>query len=86
MTYQSSKLNLIGQGIVGARRWDYEDTGSGVASVVGGGFVTDAKSKGMAVGDHVIIRDLTNTIQYEARVTVVQDTGGTQGTLVLDTG
>lgn len=87
MTYQTGKLNLITQPPgVGPRYWDYEDTGSGVASMTGAGFFTDAYQKGARVGDRILLRDLTNTIQYEARFSVAQDTGSTQGTVVLDTG
>jgi hypothetical protein len=87
MTYDSVGLNLIAQGIAKVRYWDYEDTGGeSVATFVGAGWFSDGYDKGMRVGDNVLIRDLTNTIQYEAVVSVAQDTGDTQVTVVLDTG
>ena len=88
MTYDSVGLNLISQGIAKVRYWDYEDTGGeSVATFVGSGWFADGYSKGMRVGDMVLIRDLANTIQYEAVVSVANsDTGNTQVTVVLDTG
>lgn len=87
MSYDSSGLNLIAQGIAAARHWDYADTGGETVAVyTGNGWFSDAGKKGAQVGDFIRIRDLKNTIQYEARFSAVQDTGATQGTVVLDTG
>ena len=81
MSYKTAQLNICGQPIAGPRKWTYQDTGSGIAAVVGDGFVTDAKDKGMKVGDQVEYLDKTATINYGLRVKTVQDTGGTTGTL-----
>ena len=87
MGYDPDKLILITQGITRPQRWDYEDTGGEAVSVyTGAGYFADAKDKGVDTGDHVIIRDRTNTIQYEGYFSAVQDTGASQGTVVLDTG
>jgi len=85
MTYKTAKLNLTSQGITGSRRWIYQDTGTLIASAVASGWITDAKKKGMVVGDVLEFRDDTTGISVTGRVTVVQDTGGTQGTWVQDT-
>ena len=87
MTYDPGKLSLVTQGIARHRYWDYEDTGGETAGgYAANGFFTDAGDKGAEVGDRILIRDLANTIQYEARFSVIQDTGATQGTVVFDTG
>ncbi len=86
MGYDTSKFNLVAQGIAKAQRWDYEDTGGETATAfAANGFFADAKDKGVDTGDPVLIRDLANAIQYEARFSAIQDTGS-QGTVVLDTG
>lgn len=87
MAYDSNKFNLMSQSIAGPRRWDYEDTGGETVAVyVGAGWFADAKDHGVDTGDHIIVRDRKNTIQYEAYFSAVQSTGATQGTIVLDTG
>lgn len=87
MGYDASKLSLVTQGIARHRYWDYEDTGGEtVATYVGAGWFSDAGDKGAKVGDRLLVRDLKGTIQYEARFSAVQDTGASQGTIVLDTG
>ena len=81
MTYKPENLTLDGQAIAGPRRWTYQDTGSTVATATASGFVTDAKDKGMKVGDQVEYLNKTAGINYGLRVSAVQDTGGTTGTL-----
>lgn len=78
--YQSSKMNLRTQSIAGRKTWMYEDTGP-LSDAVASGFVADAKDKGMAVNDAVEYIDTSRGIRYGLRVSVVQDTGVTQGTL-----
>jgi hypothetical protein len=88
MGYDSSRLNLVSQGIAQARQWDYEDTGGETVAVfTGASWFSDAKDKGVDTGDFINIRDRTNTIQYEAYFAIIYDTGTTKGgTVVLDTG
>lgn len=88
MGYDSKSLNLSSQPPgAGPRQWDYGDTGGETAgNYAGAGFFADAKDKGVKVGDRVTVRDLSGAIQYAARFSAVQDTGGTTGTIVLDTG
>lgn len=87
MSYDKEKLNLISQGITKPKYWDYEDTGGeSVAAFTGSGWFADAKDRGVDTGDLIVIRDRANTIQYEGYFSVVQDTGATSGTVVLDTG
>lgn len=86
MTYQPQKLILVSQGISRSRSWVYEDTGSGIATILGAGFFTDAGYKGAKVGDTIEVRDLTTAITQRGRFTTVQDTGATQGTVTADTG
>lgn len=86
MGYDSSRLNLISQGIARNKLWDYEDTGGESGSTfVGAGWFTDAKDKGVDTGDHIVIRDLTNHQIYQGYFSTVQDTGNTQGTVTFDT-
>lgn len=85
MSYKSANLNLRSQPIAGVRKWMYADTGSTVATVVAAGFFTDAGDKGVVVGDTLEYINLTLPDRYDAHFTVVQDTGATQGTIVLDT-
>ena len=91
MVYSSKNLNLVGQGIARVRNWDFLDSGgTAVATLVGAGWFEDAGDKGAEVGDRILVRNISATndgpIQYEGRFTVIQDTGATQGTIVLDTG
>ncbi len=78
--YQTANMNLASQSVAGRREWRYEDTGP-VADVVASGFVADAKAKGMKVGDYVNYYDTAADVWYGLQCTVVQDTGGTTGTL-----
>lgn len=54
MSYSSNKLSLVtGQiGGASARQWDYFIADS-LATILGAGYVTDAKQKGMRVGDYI---------------------------------
>lgn len=78
--YQSSKFNLVTQSIAGRKAWRYEDTGP-IGDVIASGFVADGKAKGIAVNDAVEYIDTSRNIRYGLRVSNVQDTGGTTGTL-----
>ena len=87
MGYDTSRLNMVTQGITGIRQWHYVDTGGEASSVyVGAGYFTDAGDRGADTGDYILIWDSTNTIQYSGYFSAVQDTGAPQGTVVLDTG
>jgi len=85
MAYKTAKLSLQSQAIAGPRRWVYSDTGMTVADFVTAGAITDAGNKGMKVGDVVEFHDDNTGISVTGRMTVVQDTGATQGTFVQDT-
>jgi len=85
-TYHKDKLVLVGQGIQGSRNWVYADTGSLVTDMDAAGYFTNAGDAGASVGDTIDCRDLTVGINVKGRFTVVQDTGESQGTVVLDTG
>jgi hypothetical protein len=85
MAYKSAKLNLQSQPIAGPRKWTYDDTGAIPATITAAGFFTDAGSKGVVVGDAIEIIDLGTPDRYDGHFTVAQDTGATQGTIVLDT-
>lgn len=87
MGYDAGKLNLEGQPMAGRRSWVYDDTGGeSVATYEGAGFFTDANDLGVNVGDPVEIVNRASDTVYRGRFTAVQDTGETQGTVVLDTG
>lgn len=86
MGYDNGKLELCGQPLAGARKWSYTDTGGEAVSVYeGAGYFADAKNYGVKVGDSLEIVSASSTV-YRGRFTTVQDTGGTQGTVTLDTG
>ncbi len=91
MVYRSGQLNLVTQGIARVRQWDYHDTGGdAVATWLGNGWFQDAGDKGVEVGDLLRFRNTSaaadGPIQYHSFFTIIQDTGATQGTVVLDTG
>lgn len=87
MGYDSSKFNLIAQGVADAQRWYYFDTGGeSVAGYSAAGFFSDAKDKGVDTGDHVTIYNKTGSKIYDGFIVAVQDTGATQGTWKRDTG
>jgi hypothetical protein len=85
MAYKTEKFNLLSQSIAGIRLWTYADTGALPANVVGAGYFADAGSKGVSVGDPIEIVNLSTPDRYQGHFTVAQDTGATQGTVVLDT-
>jgi hypothetical protein len=83
MTYKSDKLNLQSQSIAGVRHWSYTDTGYLLTTTSVAGYFTDAKAKGVEVGD---IIHCSNTTSADRFVFLeVQDTGATSGS-VGDTG
>ena len=91
MTYDAIRFSLESQPPgAGPKKWVYLDSGGEtVATYEGSGWFTDAKSKGVTVGDRIeIINRATPTaaIIYSGKFTSVQDTGATQGTVTLDTG
>jgi hypothetical protein len=85
MAYKAASLVLQSQSIAGRRTWLYSDTGSLISAIVANGFFTDAKDKGVKVGDDITGIDRTTRIRETGLFTVVQDTGNTQGTVVMDT-
>lgn len=91
MTYDPARLALESQPPgAGPKSWVWPDTGGEtVATYEGSGFITNAKSYGVSVGDRITILNKATpsaTIVYTGKFTVVQDTGGTTGTVTLDTG
>jgi hypothetical protein len=89
MGYDSKGLQLCGQPIAGAKSWQYDDTGGEtLATYEGSGFIEDAKNYGVTVGDSITVIDRNADLVYRGQFTVVQDTGGTTGTIALanDTG
>ena len=85
MAYKPNSLVLVTQSIAGRRSWLYSDTGSLISAIVANGFFTDAKDKGAKVDDDITVIDRTTNIRETGLFSVVQDTGNTQGTVVLDT-
>lgn len=83
MTYKTAKLNLQSQSIAGVREWTYQDTGYTLAAASADGYFTDAKAKGMKVGDIVHASNSTTADRFV--VLTVQDTGASSGS-VGDTG
>jgi hypothetical protein len=87
MAYDTSKFNLIAQGIATDQQWFYSDTGGETAAgYSAAGFFTDAKDKGVDTGDVVIIRDVSGGKLYQGYMHAVQDTGSTSGSWKQDTG
>lgn len=91
MGYDKSRLVLhaqagSGTALTGTREWVYVDTGGEATSVyVANGYFSDAYDRGVRVKDNIRIRDLANNKIYDAYFSISQDTGATQGTVVLDT-
>ena len=91
MTYDPDRLSLESQPPAnGPKRWVWVDTGGeSVATYEGSGFISNAKKYGASVGDRITIVNKSTpsaTVIYQGKFTVVQDTGGTTGTVTLDTG
>lgn len=87
MGYDAGKLTLDRQAMAGPRKWSYEDTGGeAVSTYEGAGYFANAKRVGVQVGDPVEIINRASSIVYHGKFTAVQDTGGTTGTVALDTG
>jgi hypothetical protein len=87
MAYHKDSLILLTQGVGGkGRLWSYQDTGDAVAAFVGAGFITNAGAMGAKVNDQIFFTDMTNNLSDRGKFTVVQDTGASQGTVVMDTG
>lgn len=59
MAYSNSELKLVASGGTTGQIWVYEGTDS-AATVVGTGFITNSGSRGMRVGDLLIIRQFTS--------------------------
>lgn len=85
-TYSKQRLTLVHQPIAGPKTWSYWDTGAiGDISEVAG-FFANAKDMGMDTGDFVFIRandGAATDVVRGAAMSVVQDTGATQGTVGL---
>lgn len=90
MGYDAGRLALETQSIAGPRNWVYLDSGGETVAVYeGAGYFANAKQNGVVVGDRItVINRATPTaaIVYRGKFTAVQDTGGTSGTITLDTG
>lgn len=87
MAYDSGKLSLVRQAIVGPKEWAYDDTGGEAAATYNGaGYFTNAKTLGVSVGDELKVYNRATDVVYRGSFTAVQDTGGTTGTAQLDTG
>lgn len=83
MTYKTEKLNLQSQSVAGTRHWSYNDTGYVLTAASVAGYFSDAKSKGVKVGD--IIHCSNSTTADRFVFLEVQDTGASSGS-VGDTG
>jgi hypothetical protein len=59
MSYSSSELKLVASGGPTGQIWVYEGTDS-AATVAGTGFISDSGSRGMRVGDMLVIRQFTS--------------------------
>lgn len=91
MGYDADRLSLESQAPgAGPKKWVYLDSGGeSVATYEGAGYFANAKKYGVTVGDRIeVINRSTPTaaIVYSGKFTAVQDTGGTTGTITLDTG
>ena len=83
MTYKTAKLNLLAQPIAGPRQWSYNDTGYVLTAASVAGYFSDAKDKGVEVGDVIHCSNSTTADRFV--FLEVQDTGATSGS-VGDTG
>ena len=83
MTYKTEKLNLMAQPIAGPRLWSYNDTGYVLTAASVAGYFSDAKAKGVEVGDVIHASNTTSADRFV--FLEVQDTGATSGS-IGDTG
>lgn len=65
-----------GSGPTGRQVWTLSGVDA-VATVRGAGFISDAKKRGMRVGDTLIYHDTATPLTSLSRVTVVADAGAT---------
>jgi hypothetical protein len=87
MGYDPKNLTLMSQSVAGVKDWAYKDTGGEVsATYVGAGYFTDAKNRGVDTGDTITIYNQAASKVRRGAFSVVQDTGSSSGTVVLDTG
>jgi hypothetical protein len=87
MGYDSKKLSCVWQAVAGPSKWLYVDTGGETAAAYqANGYFTDAKQYGVDTGDIIDVLNLSSKTHYTGSFTVLQDTGATTGTVVLDTG
>lgn len=84
MAYDTDRLNLVvPRAPSGQQLWMYgpkstTDTQTdAVATVRAAGYISDAKAKGMRVGDVVMVTDTTTPLVSLSRVSVVATTGAT---------
>lgn len=77
MAYTSDNFELlVGHGPAGKQVF-YGSGTDAIATVRAANFITDAKAKGMRVGDILIYADTTTPLVSLSRVTVVASTGAT---------
>lgn len=84
--FSKDRFSLIAQGITGSKLWDYTDTGAIGSIQEDAGFLKNAGDMGVDTGDFVIIHATnggTTQVVYGSAMSVVQDTGATQGTAGL---
>ena len=86
-SYTKDKLSLVFQAIAGPKTWLLSDTGVIGDVAEAAGYITNAKEMGMDTGDFLFIRanngQLTQAV-HGAAMSIVQDTGATQGTVGLN--
>ncbi len=77
MAYVPDNLELTkGTGPTGNQQWALSGVDA-VATVRGAGFISDAKVRGMRVGDTLVYRDTATPLVSLSRVSVVATTGAT---------
>lgn len=77
MAYVPDNLQkLAGAGPTARQLWSLSGVDA-IATVRGAGFISDAQSKGMRVGDTVIYHDTATPLTSLSRVSAVASTGAT---------
>lgn len=82
MAYSSTNpVNLVGQGIIGGRIWDYVTTEGSTVVLTATGYFSDGVARGMKVGDLIIARGTSAGSTYTFGIGIVSSVNTTAGTV-----
>ena len=81
MAYSSTNpVNLVGQGIVGGKIWDYVTTEGSTVVLTTAAYFTDGYTRGMRLGDIILARGTSAGSSYTFAMGIVSSVNSTAGT------